>query len=70
MSGLRDLIHGEAEVGSESEDEDVDDEMGESRPKKGGTNGHHDDSSDEDEEDDEEEAEAVSYVLPMSTLQD
>lgn len=69
MSGIRDLVHGEAELGSESEDEDFDEEMVESKRKKSGTNGRYDDSSDEDDEDDEEEAQAVSCCLSISRTQ-
>ena len=49
-AALSDLIHGQAEVGSDSEEE-------ERRPRNG-VNGHYDDSSEEDD-DDEDEAEAV-----------
>ena len=59
MSALSHLIDGQAELGSESDDNDYDEETGETLRKKNGLNGHVDDSSEEDEEDDEEEAEAV-----------
>ena len=59
MSALRDLIQGEAELGSESDDESFDEETGEVRAKRSGANGvngHLDDSSEEDDDDDDEEA--------------
>ena len=59
MSDLRDFIHGEAELGSESDDEDFDDEVGETRTKQNGVRRNFEDSSEEDEDDDEEEAEKV-----------
>ncbi|MCJ1307676.1 Transcription elongation factor spt6 [Agyrium rufum] len=52
----RDLIAGEAELGSESDDESYDEDTGEARRKTNGTNGHLDDSSEEEEDDDDEEA--------------
>jgi transcription elongation factor SPT6 len=64
---LRALIHGEAEVGSESEDEDFDEDTGESRKKHRGEPRDFDDSSEEDEEDDEEEAARVGSILLRET---
>ena len=66
MSGLRDLIVGEAELDEDDEgDESFDEETGEVRRstngKNGvnGINGHLDDSSEEEDDDDEEAAQAV-----------
>ncbi|KAI4150637.1 MAG: hypothetical protein LQ340_003969, partial [Diploschistes diacapsis] len=59
MSHLREFIQGEAELGTESDDEDFDEDTGESRPKKNGTRRNFEDSSEEEEEDDEEEAERI-----------
>ena len=62
MSALRDLIVGEAELDDEDGEESFDEETGEvRRTKKGtngvnGTNGHFDDSSEEEEDDNDEEA--------------
>ncbi|KAL8704341.1 MAG: hypothetical protein Q9201_002492 [Fulgogasparrea decipioides] len=61
MSAL-DLISGEAELGSEEEDESFDEATGEGRRKANGvngTNGHFDDSSEEEDDDDDEEAAAA-----------
>ena len=66
MSGLYDLIQGEAELGDESDDESFDEETGEIRRKSNGVNGRNgtlDDSSEEESDDDEEAARAVSYIL-------
>lgn len=63
MSHLREFIQGEAELGTESDDEDFDEDTGESRPKKNGTRRNFEDSSEEEEEDDEEEAERVGKTL-------
>ena len=52
-AAISDFIHGQAELGSESDEED--------RPQRNGVNGHYDDSSEEDD-DDEEEAEAVGHA--------
>ena len=55
------LIDNIAELGSEEEDDDYDEEIGETRPKKAnGANGI-EDSSEEEEEDDEEKLRAVSH---------
>lgn len=60
------LLDVSAELGSEEEDEDFDDETGEARHRPNGTNGAVDDSSEEDEdEDDEEAARAVSLLDPL-----
>ena len=62
MSALRDLIVGEAELDDEEGDESFDEETGEVRRSKQGTNGlngvngHYDDSSEEEEDDNDEEA--------------
>ena len=62
MSALRDLIVGEAELDDEEGDESFDEETGEVRRIKQGTNGlngvngHYDDSSEEEEDDNDEEA--------------
>ena len=62
----RDLISGEAELGSDEEDESFDEETGEVRRRANGvngTNGHFEDSSEEeDDDDDEEAAAAVSFT--------
>ncbi|KAI9657626.1 MAG: Transcription elongation factor spt6 [Bathelium mastoideum] len=50
------LLDVAAELGSEEEDEDFDDEAGETRGKPNGTNGAIDDSSEEEDDDDDEEA--------------
>ncbi|KAI9714051.1 MAG: Transcription elongation factor spt6 [Bogoriella megaspora] len=50
------LLDVAAELGSEEEDEDFDDETGQVRNKANGTNGAIDDSSEEEEDDDDEEA--------------
>ena len=66
MSGIHDLIVGEAELDDDDEgDESFDEETGEVRRAvnggKGahGVNGHLDDSSEEEDDDDEEAAQAV-----------
>ena len=59
---LQNLIQTEADLGSESDDEDFDEETGEVRHKTNGTGNHFDDSSEEEEEDDEEEERAVSIA--------
>ena len=65
MSGIRDLIVGEAELDNDEGDESFDEETGEIRRstngKNGvnGINGHLDDSSEEEDDDDEEAAQAV-----------
>ena len=62
MSALRDLIVGEAELDDEEGDESFDEDTGEVRRSKQGTNGlngvngHYDDSSEEEEDDNDEEA--------------
>ena len=67
MSGMRDLIVGEAELDEEEDDESVDEETGEVKRKTNGmgrvnsVNGHMDDSSEEDEDEDDEEAERAVY---------
>ena len=61
-AAISDFIHGQADLGSESDDEDFDEATGEARPRQAnGVNGRHfEDSSEEDEDDDdEEEAERV-----------
>ena len=66
MSGLYDLIQGEAELGDESDDESFDEETGELRKKLNGArrrNENLDDSSEEESDDDEEAARAVSSSL-------
>ena len=65
MSHIRDLISGEAELGSESDDEDFNEETGEVRPKQNGNRGKFEDSSEEDEDEDEEEARRVSEKLQV-----
>lgn len=66
MSGIRDLIVGEAELDDDDGDESFDEETGEARRitngKNGvnGVNGHLDDSSEEEDDDDEEAAQAVN----------
>ena len=58
----KDLFDLDATLGSEEEDEDFDEEMGEPRPKKSnGANGIEDSSEEEDDDDDERLAEA-SYL--------
>ena len=61
------LVDDVAELGSEGDDEDFDEETGEVRKRSNGINGGLDDSSEEDDDDDEEEAAAVSSWTP--TLQ-
>ncbi len=70
MSVLRDLIMNEAELGSDDEDEDFDEETGKSNKKSKGTSGRIDDSSEEESEDDEEEERAVSalHKPPLADL--
>jgi hypothetical protein len=53
---MRDLIHGEADVDDEENDESFDEETGEPTNGKGRINGALDDSSDEEDDDDDEEA--------------
>lgn len=53
---MADLIHGEAELDDEENDESFDEETGEVRSGSGRQNGHIDDSSEEEEDDDDEEA--------------
>jgi hypothetical protein len=56
---MRDLIHGEAELDDEEDDESYDEETGDSRPRP--KRSHIEDSSEEEEDDDdEEEARKVS----------
>ncbi len=52
---LKDLIHGEAELGSDEDDESFDEE-GEPRARTNGVDGPLMDSSEEDEDDDDPEA--------------
>lgn len=66
MSGIQDLIVGEAELDDDDEgDESFDEETGEIRRSTNGrngangVNGHLDDSSEEEDDDDEEAAQAV-----------
>jgi transcription elongation factor SPT6 len=54
------LVDDVAELGSEEDDEDFDEETGEVRKRSNGIKGGLDDSSEEDDDDDEEEAAAVS----------
>ncbi len=57
---MRDLIHGEADVGSDEEDEQsFDEETGEPRQRKEPRDVDMDDSSEEEDDDDEEAARAV-----------
>ena len=58
---MRDLIHGEAELDDEENDESFDEETGEPIPGKSRTNGELDDSSEEEEDDDDEEAARAVY---------
>ena len=63
----RDLISGEADIGTESDDESFDEDTGEpkSKRKANGTNGksaHYDDSSEEEDDDDEEAVRAVGLA--------
>ena len=60
---LKNLISTEAELGSESDDEDFDEETGEAKRRTNGKGQDFNDSSEEEEEDDEEEARAVSLIL-------
>jgi transcription elongation factor SPT6 len=53
---MRDLIHGEAELDDEENDESFDEETGEPISGKSRINGELDDSSEEEEDDDDEEA--------------
>lgn len=62
MSNLRDFVQGEAELGSESEDEDFDEKTGETRSKPNGARRNFEDSSEEEEEDDEEEEQRVKML--------
>ena len=69
MSGIHDLIVGEAELDDDDEgDESFDEGTGEARrganSGKGanGVNGHLDDSSEEEDDDDEEAAQAVHFL--------
>ena len=71
MSGLRDLIVGEAELDDESGEESYDEETGEVRRHGGrnnGVNGHMQDSSEEEEDDDDEEAQRQVYLETISCL--
>ena len=63
----RDFISGEAELGSESDDNDFDEETGDpvDRPRKQRQN--FDDSSEEEEDDDEEEEQKVGFALSYIT---
>ena len=56
---MRDLIHGEAELDDEENDESFDEETGEVRPRKVRQNGDLEDDSSEEEDDDDEEAAAA-----------
>lgn len=60
---MRDLIHGEAELDDEENDESFDEETGEPVSGKSRRNGELDDSSEEEEDDDDEEA--VRQVCPQ-----
>lgn len=54
---MADLIHGEADVGSDEEDDQsFDEETGDPRPRKEGKDIDMDDSSEEEDDDDDEEA--------------
>jgi hypothetical protein len=60
MSTLKDFVYGEAEQGSDSDDESYDQETGGAKHKTAsGANGHLDDSSEEESDNDEEAARAV-----------
>jgi hypothetical protein len=63
---MRDLIHGEAELDEEENDESFDEETGEERPKKK-RQVDLDDSSEEEEDDDDEEAARLvcGYLDPV-----
>ena len=63
MSDLQAFISGEAELGSESDDGDFDEETGENRRKQNGARHGFEDSSEEEEEDDEEEAQRVRVTF-------
>ena len=70
MSGIQNLIVGEAELDQDDEgDESFDEETGEIRRSTNGTkvtngvNGHLDDSSEEEDDDDEEAAQAVDMPI-------
>ena len=73
MSALRDLIVGEAELDDEEGDESFDEETGEVRRSKQGTNGlngvngHYDDSSEEEEDDNDEEAARQVITRPQAS---
>ncbi len=73
MSALRDLIVGEAELDDEEGDESFDEETGEVRRSKQGTNGlngvngHYDDSSEEEEDDNDEEAARQVICRPQAS---
>jgi len=60
---MRDLIHGEAELDDEENDESFDEETGEPISGKSLPNGELDDSSEEEEDDDDEEA--ARAVCPL-----
>jgi transcription elongation factor SPT6 len=62
---MRDLIHGEAELDDEENDESFDEDTGEPIPGKSRANGDLDDSSEEEEDDDDEEA--ARAVRPSGT---
>ena len=57
------LLDVAAELGTDEEDEDFDEETGEVRTQTNGTNGAIDDSSEEDEDDDDEEAARAVSLL-------
>lgn len=73
MSALRDLIVGEAELDDEEGDESFDEDTGEVRRSKQGTNGlngvngHYDDSSEEEEDDNDEEAARQVIIRPQAS---
>ena len=72
MSGIRDLIIGEADLDDDDEgDDSFDEETGEvkrsvnGKNRVNGINGHLDDSSEEEDDDDEEAAQAVENLMPI-----
>lgn len=61
---MRDLIHGEADVDEEENDESFDEDTGEARNGKAAALGDIDDSSEEEDDDDDEEA--ARAVRPLT----
>lgn len=64
----RDFISGEAELGSESDDNDYDEETGDPINKSRKQRQDFDDSSEEEDDDDEEEEQKVGFVLGYITI--